>query len=297
MSHVNLLGGRRPRFSWKVLRDFLIIALGTLLQALGLRLFLVPANLASGGISGLAQITNHYTGWPIGAMIFLGNLPLFLVGWRYLGGHRFVLRTGFAILTVSIFTDGLALLPFMPTDGLTHDIFLNTLYGAIVSGVGYGLVYRGQGTSGGSDILARILNRWKGISITQSYLLTDSLVMFIAGMVFSWENALYALVMLYITGLAAEAVNEGSNVLRTVLVITSQPEQVAGQILTDLERGVTVMDARGAYTGAGRTVLYCVVTLAEVAQIKAVVREADPKAFMVIGQAHEALGEGFRPIK
>ncbi len=297
MSNLKSMGGRQSRFSWKALGDFVIIALGALFQALGLRLFLVPAHLASGGISGLAQMINYYTGWPIGVMIFLGNLPLFLVGWRYLGGHRFVLRTVFAIVTVSIFTDGLALLPFMPTDGLTHDIVLNTLYGGIVSGVGYGLVYRGQGTSGGSDILARILNHWKGISITQSYLMTDSLVMFTAGLVFSWENALYALVMLYITGLAAEAVNEGSNVLRTVLVITSQPEQVAGQILTDMERGVTMMEARGAYTGAGRTVLYCVVTRAEVAQIKAVVREVDPKAFVVIGQAHEALGEGFRPIK
>ncbi len=151
------------QFSWKDGRDYILIFCGTLLQALALRIFLVPANLASGGVSGLAQIVNHYTGWPIGLMIFLGNLPLFLLGWRYLGGRRFVLRTGFAIMMLSFFTDFLA--PFLPQNGVTQDPVLNTLYGAIISGIGYGLVYRGQGTSGGSDILARILNHWRGISI------------------------------------------------------------------------------------------------------------------------------------
>ena len=282
------------QFSWKDGRDCILIFCGTLFQALALRIFLVPANLASGGVSGLAQIVNHYTGWPIGLMILLGNLPLFLLGWRYLGGRRFVLRTGFAIMMLSFFTDFLA--PFLPQNGVTQDPVLNTLYGGIISGVGYGLVYRGQGTSGGSDILARILNHWRGISLTQSYLITDSIVVFLAGLVFSWENALYALVMLYVTGLAAEAINEGSNVLRTVLVITSMPEKVSNQIMGEMERGVTLMPARGAYTGAERTVLYCVVSRSEVTQIKALVREADPYAFMVIGHAHEALGEGFRPL-
>ena len=102
--------------------------------------------------------------------------------------------------------------------------------------------------------------------------------------------------MLYVTGLAAEAINEGSNVLRTVLVITSEPQKVAGKIMEEMERGVTLMPGRGAYTGAERTVLYCVVSRAEVAQIKSLVRELDPQAFMVIGHAHEALGEGFRPL-
>ncbi len=279
--------------AWREVRDFAVIALGALLQALALRLFQEPANLATGGISGLSQIINHYTGWPIGLMIFLGNLPVFVLGWRFLGGKRFVLRTAFAIITMSFFTD--ALVPFLKA-GLTHDPVLNALFGAVISGVGYGLVYRGQGTSGGSDVLARIMNHRWGISLTQSYLATDSLIMFLAGLAFSWENALYALVMLYITGLAAEAVNEGANVLRTIMVITSQPQRVSDIILHEMQRGVTQIDARGAYTGEGRTVLYCVVSRDEVSRIKALVRDVDPRAFMVIGQAHEALGEGFRPF-
>jgi uncharacterized membrane-anchored protein YitT (DUF2179 family) len=284
----------RPQFSWAAARDFLLIGLGSLLQALSIRLFLVPAGLVNGGISGLSQIINHYTGLPIGMMIFIGNIPLFLIGWRFLGGRRFAMRTAFSVVTISIFTDLLVFI--LPAEGLTTDLVLNTLYGGVASGIGYGLVYRGQGTSGGSDILARILNNWKGISISQSYLLTDSLIMFMGGLVYSWENALYAIVMLYISGIAAEVALEGSNVVRTALIITAQPEAVTQQILENMERGVTVLSGTGAYTGSDRPVLYCVITRSEVTQLKTLVSEIDPRAFIVIGQAHEALGEGFRPL-
>jgi uncharacterized membrane-anchored protein YitT (DUF2179 family) len=284
----------RPHFTWEAGRDFLLITAGALLQAFAFRLFLVPAHLVNGGIGGLAQIINYFTGWPLGLMIFIGNLPLFVVGWRYLGGPGFALRTVYAVFAISFFTD--FLVRFLPAQGLTHDLVLNALYGGVISGVGYGLVYRGRGTSGGTDILARILNHWRGISLSQSYLITDALIMFLAGLAFSWENALYALVMLYISGIVAEATTEGSNVLRTALIVTANPQAVTDYILHEMERGVTLISARGGYTGAERTVLYCVVSRSEVAQIKAVVRKADPAAFMVIGQAHEALGEGFQPF-
>jgi uncharacterized membrane-anchored protein YitT (DUF2179 family) len=283
------------RFSWMAVRETLFITAGALLQALAIRLFLVPAQLVTGGVSGLSQILNYYTGFPIGLMIFLGNLPLFLLGWRFLGGPRFALRTAIAVVMVSFFTDFLVF--FLPDQGLTTDLVLNTLYGGLISGLGYGLVYRGRGTSGGSDILARILNHWRGIPISQSYLLTDALVILLAGLSFSWEHALYALVVLYVSGIAAEATAEGSNVVRTALIVTSQPQAVTDYILHEMQRGVTLVPARGAFTGAERTVLYCVISRSEVAQIKALVREADPQAFMVIGQAHEALGEGFRNLE
>lgn len=285
---------QRPRFSWAGARDYLFIAAGALLQALALRLFLVPSHLVNGGVSGLSQIINYYTGWPIGLMVLIGNVPLFILGWRFLGGPRFAMRTAFAVVSFSVLAD--VLVYFLPSEGLTSDLVLNTLYGGVVSGVGFGLVYRGQGTSGGSDILARILNHWKGISISQSYLLTDSLIMFLAGLSFSWENALYALVMLYISGIAAEAAMGGSDVVRTAMIITTHPEEVSDQILKAMERGVTQLPGIGGFTGEERIVLYCVISRSEVNQLKALVREVDPRAFMVIGHAQEALGEGFRPL-
>ena len=292
---LKLTFGQKLRFSWKGLVDFLFIAVGALFQALAVRLFLVPANIASGGISGISQIINYYTGWPIGLMIFLGNIPLFLLGWRYLGGPRFALRTAFAVVAVSFLIDLLAL--FLPSEGLTSDIVLNTLYGGVVSGIGFGLVYRGQGTSGGSDILGRILNHRLGVSISQAYLITDTVVVLAGGLAFGWEQALYGLVVIYISGLAAEAVSEGSGIFRTAMIVTSQPQKVTQYVLEEMERGVTILSGTGGYTGSPRPVLYCVITRSEVNQLKALVSEADPEAFMVIGVAHEALGEGFRPLK
>ena len=282
---------------WNQTRDFALIIVGSLAQAVGLRIFLVPANLASGGVSGIAQIINHYTDWPIGVMVLIGNIPLFMLGWRFLGGRRFAARTATAIISYSLALDLLILLPFFPQNGLTDDIFLNSLYGAVVAGVGYGLVYRARGTSGGSDVLARILNHWRGVPMTQSYLMVDSAVILAAGFVFGWKEALYAIITLYVSGLVAETILEGGGTVRTAMIVTAKPQEIADQILVELERGVTVLSGTGAYTGEERPTLYCVVTRAEIAQLKAIVQEADASAFMVIGVAHEALGEGFKELR
>ncbi|HEX2698134.1 MAG TPA: YitT family protein [Anaerolineales bacterium] len=277
--------------------DYLLISVGAVIQAIALRLFLVPANLASGGVSGISQLINHYTGWPIGLMVLIGNIPLFLLGWRFLGGPRFALRTAFAVVIYSFVIDSIPRLNLLPPNGITDDIFLNSLYGAVVSGVGYGLVYRARGTSGGSDILARILNFYRSIPMTQSYLMVDSAVILAAGFVFGWKQALYAIITLYVSGLVSETTLEGAGTVRTALIITAKPEVVSKRVLDELERGVTVLPGTGAFTGAERPVLYCVITRAEVSQLKAIVREVDEEAFLVIGVAHEALGEGFKPLK
>ena len=291
--------------NWPYVRDYGLILIGTLIQAFSLRVFFVPAQLATGGVSGISQLINHFTGWPIGVMVFLGNIPLFALGWRFLGGRQFVLRTAFAVATYSMLADLLLQTPlFSPNGAATHlindlqgDIFLNSLYGAIVSGIGYGLVYRARGTSGGSDILARILNHYRGTPMTQSYLIVDTVVILGAGFVFGWKAALYAMIALYVTGLVAETTLEGGATVRTAMIVTKEPEAIADRVLDELERGVTLLEGTGAYTGAERPVLYCVISRAEVASLKAIVHEIDPQAFMVIGVAHEALGEGFQPLK
>lgn len=290
---------------WPLIRDYFLIVVAAFIQALSLRLFFVPANLASGGVSGISQLINHFTGWPIGLMILLGNVPLFALGWRFLGGVRFAVRTAVAIFMYSFFTDLLVQTALFAPNGagtrlvndLQGDIFLSALYGAVVSGFGYGLVYRARGTSGGSDVLARILNHYRGVPMTQSYLMVDTVVILGAGFVFGWKAALYAMIALYVSGLVAEATLEGGGTVRTAIIVTSEAEAIAVRVLAEMERGVTILEGTGAYTGAGRPVLYCVVTRSEVATLKAVVNEIDPRAFMVIGIAHEALGEGFRPLK
>jgi uncharacterized membrane-anchored protein YitT (DUF2179 family) len=260
-----------------------------------MRLFLVPGQLVSGGISGIAQIVNHFVSIPIGLMVLVGNIPLFILGWRFLGGPRFALRTAVSVAAFSLFTDLLVFV--IPAQVMTQDNVLNALFGGVLLGVGLGLVYRGGGTSGGSDILGRILNHRLGISISAAYLMTDSLVVLAGGFAFSWEKALYGMVVIYVSGLAAEMISEGSGIFRTALIISSQHEAIAKKVMDSLERGVTILSGTGAYTRAERPVLYCVITRSEVNQLKQMVQEIDPQAFMVIGVTHEALGEGFRPFK
>jgi uncharacterized membrane-anchored protein YitT (DUF2179 family) len=279
----------------KAFKDYTLVLLGSLVQAFAMRLFLIPGLLTSGGISGAAQIINHLAGWPVGVMTLCGNLPLFIVGWRYLGGHRFAARTILSIISFSFFTDFLIL--FLPTNGVTQDIFLNTLYGGVILGLGLGIVYQGKGTSGGTDIVCRVINHKLGIPISQAYLIADAIVVLASGYFFGWERGLYGLAVIYISGLAAEAISEGSGAFRTAMIITEHPKAISELVMSELERGVTILPGTGAYSGSERPVLYIVITRDEVNQLKALVSETDPKAFMVIGQAHEAFGEGFKPLK
>ncbi|MBN2470215.1 MAG: YitT family protein [Anaerolineae bacterium] len=278
-----------------VLLDYVFIAGGAFVQALAMRLFLIPGLMVSGGISGVAQIVNYFTRWPIGVMVLAGNIPLLMLGWRFLGGRRFALRTAVSVFLFSLFTDLLAYV--IPPHGITHDVVLDAVYGGALLGIGLGLVYRGRGTSGGSDILGRILNHYRGMAISQAYLITDGLVVLASGFAFGWDRALYGLIVIYVSGLAAEVTSEGSNLYRMAFIISDKPREITQKVLNLLERGVTILPGTGAYTGKSRPVLYCVLTRSEIHLLKAIVHEEDPDAFMVIGQANEALGEGFRPLR
>lgn len=294
-SLVKFLKSANLSFTRRGLGDYALILVGAVIQAFALNLFMVPANLASGGVSGISQIINHLTGWPIGLMYFIGNIPLFVIGWRYLGGPRFATRTIFSVISYSLAVDITS--RFIPVEGISGDSLLNALYGGVVSGIGFALVYRGRGTSGGTDILARLLSHYRSMPISQTYLITDGFTMLLAGFIFGWEKALYAVVMLYTSGISAETISQGSRIVRTVLVITSQPNRVGREIMETLGRGITVMTGQGMYTGKERTILYCVISRVEVERVKAIVAKHDPGAFMVIGQSSEALGEGFQPIE
>lgn len=281
-------------FGWRTLRDFALIILGSLIQSLALRTFLVPALLVSGGISGMAQFFYYLWRWPIGMVTLLGNIPLFILGWRYLGGPRFVVRTMLSVLSYTILTD--LLIKYTGSAPITDDILLNTLYGGILMGFGLGLVYLGRGTSGGTDILGRILNQRYGISISLAYMITDSFPVILAGFFFGWDKALYGLIMIYLSGVAADMISQGTNKIRGAMIITNETQKVLDTISDELGRGATILEATGGYTKQDRPVIFCVVTAGEVIRLKTIVHDIDPTAFMVVGHANEALGEGFKPL-
>jgi uncharacterized membrane-anchored protein YitT (DUF2179 family) len=270
------------------LRDYTLLLAGGVIMAVNLNLFLAPSHIAPGGVSGTAIILNHYTGWPLGVMMLILNIPLLALGYRHLGRLHFLARTLFVVVIYNLGVDLLA--PLFASAQLTSDLLLNAIYGGIVGGVATGLVYRGGGTIGGTGILSRILQKRSGIPTSQVYLLTDGGVILAAGLVFGWELALYALISLFIWGLTNDFVLEGPSVVRTAMVVTDRPQAVAEALLRQLGLGVTSWPARGQFTGARHTVLFCTLSRPDVDALRAAVSHADPDAFLVIGHGHQSRG-------
>ena len=269
-------------------QTFFLLTVGSLIQALNVNLFLAPAKIAPGGVSGTAIIIQEFTGWPLGLMILVMNVPLLILGYRSLGRFKFLTRTLYVVLLSSLCIDLFA--RWLPPEGITDDLLLNSLYAAIVGGIGNGLVYRGQGTSGGTSILGRIVQLKTGIPISQVYLFTDGIIVLIAGIVFGWERALYALITLFLWGVASDQVLEGPSVVRTAFIISDQPEAIATAVFMRLGLGVTAWPARGMFTEKEHTVLFCTINRPDMHILRQVVMEIDPQAFVVIGHGHQAIG-------
>lgn len=270
-----------------------LIVIGALINAVAIVVFQAPFDIAPAGISGIAVILNHLIGSSIGLVVLIGNIPIQYLAYRMLGGWRVIAATILAIVVYSVAIDFLT--PFV-TGVLSQDRLLNALFGGILGGLGAALVIRGGGTMGGTSTLNRILQDRFGIPLSSSTLYTDMGVVLLAGLVFGWEGALYAIVALYVGGAVTDYALEGPSVIRTAVIITDQPQIVADAILETLGRGVTAWESRGMFTGDAHTVLYVTVSRSQVTRLRRTVTEVDPQVFMVIGQGHTAYGRGFRRI-
>lgn len=276
---------------FQAVREFTGVLLGTAVIAAGFQMFLVPNQIAAGGISGLGVILFHVLGIPVGLTIFLLNMPLFIIATR-LFGSRFIVRGLFGAVSLSVMVEVFA---FLPT--LTEDLLLASLYGGIVMGVGIALVFRARGSTGGTVLAAQVLNKLFGFTMGQSLLGVDFLVAALAGIVFNLELAMYALISLFVTSRVIDLVQEGLSNSKAALIISADTELIAAKILRDLDRGATVLTGKGAYTGEAREMVLTVVSQSEVPRLKEIVQNVDEKAFVIVGNAHEVLGEGFKVQK
>lgn len=287
-----------PRLTWSRLwqeaRRLLELTGGSILAALAYAIFQAPHNIAAGGVSGLSIIINFFTGWPLGVMILVMNIPILVLGYLNLGGWRFVVRTLVSVLIFSAFTDlFIALLP----QPVTPDLLLNAVYAGILGGIGGGFVFRSGGTLGGTAILGRLVQQRTGLPLNQSYLYTDGLIIVLAGIVFGWSLALYALLTLFLDGLASDYILEGPSTIRNVTIITDHPQEISRGLMEGLDRGVSEWKITGAYRGEQHSMLMCVVFRSQVNDLRQIVAAIDQQAFVVIGNAHEALGYGFKPLR
>jgi uncharacterized membrane-anchored protein YitT (DUF2179 family) len=240
----------------------------------------------------MAIIINKWLGWPVGLTMLFLNVPMVLLGFRYLGRFRFLLHTLYAVLLYNLGADLLA--RWMPAGGLADDLLLNALFGGVIGGIGSGLVLRGRGSLAGTGVLGRILQIKTGVPVSQLYLVTDGGVILVAGLVFGWERGLYALVTLFIWGLATDYLLEGPSVVRMAFIVTDAPEAVASAVFEQLNLGVTAWPAKGMFTTQQHTILFCTVSRPYERALQDVVAEADPDAFYVVGHGHQARGGVFR---
>ena len=284
---------------WREVQRLLILTIGAFLCALGYVLFEVPHHLSGGGLGGISIVINHFTGWAVGLLFWIMNLPLLLLGYFYLGRWRFVLRTLLGATIFAFATDFLAgYLPnVISAYPITDDLLLNAIYGGITSGIGGGLIFRAGSTLGGTAITGRIIQQKTGLPLSQCYLFTDGIIILGMGLVFGWQISLYAFLILFINGLAADYILEGASSTRTAMIITNHAQEMSNALMQKLERGVTYWEVTGGYTSQKRYLVLCTIYRPQVNQVKRIVADTDPEAFVTIGLSHQALGNGFVPFR
>jgi uncharacterized membrane-anchored protein YitT (DUF2179 family) len=272
-------------------RSYLLLSIGALMMAVNFNVFIFPHQLAPGGITGATLIITSLTGWRESVVLLGAQGVMMFIGFWFLGRFRFLTRT----LYVSIvYSTAVGVLKYwLPAGGITDDLLLNTIYGAIVGGVALGLVFLGNGNVAGTSVVSRLVQLKTGMPISQVYIFVDGGLILFQGAIFGWDKALYGMLMLFIWGMAADYVQEGPSVVRTIFVITDRSEQISMALFEKLHVGVTAWSGTGMFTYHRRDVLFCTVSRTDVSFLKTIVAEVDPTAFIVVGQGHQAVGGVF----
>lgn len=276
------------------LLPYLYIILGTAVLALSIQCFFEPIGLVTGGFTGLAIVIKSLTngvikdGVPIWLSNILLNTPVFIIAY-IIKGRKFVGRTVFGAIMLSVW---LYIIPTM--DMSQGDFLLAAIFGAVFSGAGIGLVLRGHATTGGTDMVAALIQmKFKHYSIAQIMQILDGIVVLAGLYVFGIRPGMYAIVAIFVATKVTDIVLEGFRYSKAAYIITNKHEEIAKRIMEDIDRGVTGIHAMGMYTGDEKCVLYCVVSMREIIEVEELVREIDPNAFVIVSDVREVLGEGF----
>lgn len=274
------------------LYQYAIISLGALVLALGQLFFIKPLHIPLGGVSGVALVVNYLWSLPIGVVSIILNLPLFFLGWRTMG-REFFYKTVYATVVNSIFVDVLD--PILPV--FEVEMLLAALYGGIVMGAGFGLIFRAGGTSGGIDIVSKWLYNKKDIPVGSTNFVINIFVIVGSAIIYgNPDSALYAIITSYVTSMVTDKMVYGMDAQKSAMIITSRPKEVAGAVMAQLNRGCTGMDATGMYTGDKRTVLICAVRRHETGTLKRLILQEDEHAFMLISNISEVFGTNFKRL-
>jgi uncharacterized membrane-anchored protein YitT (DUF2179 family) len=296
--------------------DYFFITIGAAIMAIGIGVFLVDAKVVPGGVSGLSMAIHYLSAKtiPVGVLIWLLNIPLYIWGVRELG-KEFGVKTFYGFTLSAFFIDffrgetpvlgGIPLHKSQTvTDLYNNDFMFLILLGATFLGVGLGLIFKFKGTTAGSDIVAAILNKRFGIKPGMAIILIDFFVILFAGFIIDIKNladqrpalvlTLYALFLLFISGKIVDVIIDGFDYARSVHIISDKNKEIAQAIISKLNRGATAIKSRGLYTGTEREVVVTVVTIKQLVKLLEIIKDIDPNAFVTIHNVHEVMGEGFR---
>ena len=274
----------------KYLKEYLIITIGCFFYAISINYFFISNHLAEGGVAGICLILFYLFKLPVGIMYFVINIPLLIMGWR-LVGKDFLFKTLY----------GTTCLSFLITltenwKGPSNDIMLGSIYGGVLIGIGLGLIFMVNGSTGGTDVVARILNRYFDIPLGTTMLFLDVVILGIAAMFFGKEIVMYTLIAMMIVSKAIDYFQDGYTKAKGITIISSKSEEIKTRIMEETGRGTTIIKGQGGYTGNEMDLLFCVVSKFEVTKVKTIVKETDSFAFLTISDVSEVLGEGFKSL-
>lgn len=278
-----------------MIKRFLLVTVGSLIYAVAIAVFLDPSQLVPGGVSGIAIMVNYLVSWAqTGTLIILFNVPLLLVGlWKF--GKGFLFSTVYSTILSSAIIDLITSLVGSRLP-ITNDPLLAALSGGALLALGLGLVFRGGGTTGGSDIVVKLLRvKYKHIKTGRIFLIIDSVIVALSALVFgNIETALYSAVVLIVSSLVLDKVLYGADGAKLIYIISDTPDIIADQIMQKANLGVTYLEGEGAYTRKNKRVLMCVCRKQSFPKVREIVTDTDCKAFMIVSSAQEIFGEGFK---
>ena len=273
---------------WNPLK-YLGIMAGCLVAASSINLFVVPSSLLTGGVTGIAIIFYFLTGLPIGAQTLAYNVPLLIASYKLLG-KKYTIDV---VIGTLMFSFALDATKFLGIYTPTQDLMLASIYGGIFNGIGYGIVFRMNGSTGGFDILGAIFKKYYSMEIGSVIFCFNCLIVAVAGVLFSVNSAMFTLICMYITSQMTNKVIDGINQRKAILIVSNHAKDIADGIIADIGRGVTFLNGEGAYTGDAKKIIMVVVSMTQIAKIKIIVNTVDKNAFMLILSASEVQGRGF----
>lgn len=265
------------------------IVLGALLTSLGYNLFLIPAHLLTGGISGIAIVLYYLTGLPVGAQNFVYNLPILYLAYRVFGRH-YAFDTIFGTVVLSVLLD---LTHFVVDWNVCANIVLNSVFGGVLTGIGFGMVFRVNANTGGLDVVGAVVKKYYAIDMGTVIFVLNFLIVAGSAFVCTLEEMLFTFISIYVIAELTNRVAAGLNREKSIVIISGEAEKICTDIMENVHRGVTYLDGRGGLTKEPRGILFAVVSLTQVGRVKTIVRHHDPQAFMIVSDTSEVTGKGF----